>query len=182
MLTYFELMVIFRIQVTDRDLRRVYLAVDAAMEVVGSRLGLDLELARMAGLGVGIDAQLCKGNNARRGQIAVELLATDRVPDQVLDAVQHCRTEAVENMAPLAAALFATECLVLTAWAELEDTDLDRLEPMDLVARIHRRARIRGEPEATRCLQCADKLAVELDVLAERSLAAMRGIRGDLGL
>jgi len=182
-------MVIFRIQVTDRDLRRRYLAVEAAMEDLAPSLGVSVDTARLAGLGVGMDAQLAQGNGARRGEMAVELLGTDRAPRPVLDAVGSCRRDPAETLSPLAAGLYVAEALVLEAWSLLappadpddEPYTLDTLEGLDLVARLRRRARVRGEPEAERVFECADRLDQDPADLAEQTLGSMRRVREDLG-
>jgi hypothetical protein len=99
-----------------------------------------------------------------------------------VNAVVACRRDPVETLTPLAAAAFASETLVLTAWTLVEDESLDNLDSFDLVSRLNRRSRVRGDPAATRCLACADRLSSPLETLAGATLDAMRRIRSDLAL
>lgn len=171
----FELLVIVRGQVTDRALLRRYLAVEAAMEELAADLGLDPSIAALAGLGLGFDAQLCRHNPDRLGEVARELLATEDAPPEVGDAVLAARRSAPESLSALAAALMIAEALVTTVYAELDGEDpLDELSPRAIA--------MKAERAAPRAVAAARARGLALEPLAAHTLAGMRRIRADLGV
>jgi predicted hydrolase (HD superfamily) len=183
-LTRFELYIIVKIQVSDRALRRRQLAVEAAMEELAPALALDPALARLAGLAAGIDAQLCRRNPERRGTVAAEFLVTEGAPTDVVEAVLKCwREPAVERLSRLATALVAAEAIVDVVHAALDAGDrLDDLADAAIAGALRRAAERRGDPAAVRAQSALARLDLDPERAAGLALAAMRRVRGDLGL
>jgi predicted hydrolase (HD superfamily) len=181
----FQLFVIVRNQVSDRDILRRYLAVEAAMEELAPALdGIDVGHARLLGLGACIDAQLCRANPERRGEVAKEILDTEGAPPEVCSAVLACRRDEPEVMTSLAALLLTAEAVVGEIYdvMEVDEAGLDDLESELLAMRIERRAVRRGDEEAKRVLKVLERLGITLERAAVATLAAMRRVREDLRL
>jgi len=183
-LTRFSLFVIVRAQVSDRELLRRSLAVEAAMEELALVAGLDPTLAGLAGLGAGLDAQLCERNPSRRGALAEEMLRTEGAPVEVAAAVRQCWREAdVPALAPLAAALVASHGLIDQIYAVLEtDEKLGFVEAAAVAMTLERKGRRGDEPTAARVLACLARLGVTPAAAAELALRGMDRVREDLQL
>jgi predicted hydrolase (HD superfamily) len=180
----FELFVVVRNQVSDRHLLRRYIAVEAAMEDLAADLGVDAQLAGLAGLGLGFDAQLCRHNPARLGEVARDLMLTEGTPAAAADAVLSARRAMPNELSPLASGLVIAEALVLAIVGELEEpveddddgvaNTIDSLPPRS-IARLVEHANPRAR-------EAAAHLGLELETCAARTLAAMIRVRSDLGL
>jgi hypothetical protein len=165
----FGLYVVIRAQVSDRALRRRYLAIEAIMETLAPSASLDPAMAGLTGLGACIDAQLCRHNDERRGELAEELLLTEGVPAEVATAVRQCyRVDDVERLSPLAALLVAAEGIAESVYEQLELGPLDAAQP--------------GAPASRRAFECLQRLDVDAREASSAGLAAMIRIRGDLKL
>jgi predicted hydrolase (HD superfamily) len=164
----FALWVALRAQVSDRELQRRYLAVEAIMEALAPAAGVDVEHARLAGLGAMADAQLCRHNPERRGEVAEEYLLTEGVPPEVASAVRWCyREDFVDKLSDLACLLAAAEGIADFVHAELAHTPLDDIRP--------------GSPDP-RAAECLDRLGLDPLAAVATALSAMRAIRADLRL
>lgn len=169
MLDRFQLFVIVRNQLSDRAVVRRGLAVEAVMEELAPLAGLDLDAARLAGLGSVVDAQMCAANPDRRGEVAEEYLRTEGAPDAVASAVRQCfREPDASRLSELAALLVAADALVEEIYRELEGERLDDLQPAMAASR--------------RVLDCLDRVGIEPRVAAELALAGVRRVRDDLKL
>jgi predicted hydrolase (HD superfamily) len=179
----FSLVVAFRNQVSDRALRRRYLAVEAVMQALAGSAALDPGLCALAGLGAGFDAQLCSHNPERRGRVAAELLRTEGAPAEVAVAVEQCFRQAdAAALSPLAALLAVADAVVGEIYDRLAEQNLAELDTFDLAHAVERRARRRGEPRARRLLDCAAATRLDLEGAITASVSAMIAIRADLGL
>lgn len=169
MIDRFHLFVILRAQVSDRAVRRRYLAAEAIMTALAEPAGIEPALAGITGLGAMADAQLCAANPDRRGEVAEEFLLTEGVPEAAAAAVRQCYRELdVARLSDLAALLVATEGILDLLYEELEHVSLDE---------------VRASSPGT--MRAAEALArLELDPLDSVAAAidAMRAIREDLEL
>ena len=164
MLDRFQLLLILRNQVSDRALRRRALAVEAVMEQLAPRAGLDVEACRIAGLGCWLDAQMCVANPDRRGALAAEYLATEGAPDDIADAVRQCYRESdVAALSPLAALRVIADAQVGEIYEALADEPPDAMAPVVAAA-----GRVRG---------CLQRLHLAARDVAVDARAAVRGIR-----
>lgn len=169
MLDRFQLFVILRTQVADRAVVRRALAVEAVAEELAPLVDLEVEAARLAALGASIDAQMCRENPERRGEIAEEYLLTEGAPAEVAAAVRQCfREPEVERLSALAMLVVVAEALVDELYAELAEISLDELQP---AVAASRRAR-----------QCLARLDLDALAAAEGALAGVRRVREDLRL
>lgn len=183
MLTRFELFVILRNQVRDRRQVRRSLAVEAVLEEWAPAAGADVETWRLAGLGAGIDAELCEDNPSRRGEVAEELLLTEGASPEVAAAARERLRLRPEEMSPLAAAVAAAEAFVDDVYAAIELGDpLDAIEGFVLARRLVRAAEVRGDEEAIRALACLGRTGLTPERAAELAVAALKRIREDLKL
>lgn len=183
-MTPFELLVVVRIQLRDRALLRRTLALQAAMEALAPEAGLDVTLGSLAGLGAGIDAQLCRKNPGRRGEVAQELLLTEGAPPEVAEAARACwREPRAAALSPLAAALVGAVALVDAVYETVELGEaLDDLEPARVARRVTRRAERRADAGAKRALDALSALGVEPARAAALVVQGMRDARADLDL
>lgn len=182
----FQLFVIVRRQVSDRELLRRYLAVEAAMEEMAQQLGeMPVESARMTGLGACVDAQLCRENPDRRGEVASEILRTEGAPREVCDAVLACRSAEPDTLTPLSAGLLVAEWVVddVHEVMELEEGGLDDVSALVVTRRIARRAARPENAELQRLQQAAlERLGLTLEEAVTATLNAMLRVRDDLRL
>ena len=118
-LSRFELTVILRIQVADRDLIRRAMATEASMEELARTLDADETSWALMGLGSGIDARLCLHNPGRMGEVAAEILATEGASDEVADTVRSRNVVEADDMSLAEAALIVSEACVEQAHAAL---------------------------------------------------------------
>lgn len=168
MLTRFELFVILRNQVADRQVVRRSLAHEAGMEALARLCGADVTMWGMAGLGAAIDAELAAHNPARRGEVARELLLAEGAPAEVADVA---RDRLAEEPAGAAAALVVVEAIAALVFESGFDDDFD--------ARLVAHRLRKRDPRA---VACAARAGVDLDEAAVAVAEAMRAIREDLRL
>jgi predicted hydrolase (HD superfamily) len=171
-LSRFELFVILRNQVGDRRLVRRALALEALLEELGGG-----ERERIAALGVYVDAELCAGNAARRGEVAEELLLTEGAEAELARAV---RERLGQEPSGLAAQLAVGERVVEAIYAALEAGEaLDTLDARALAFHLRRAAEKRGDALAQRTVRLAGE---SLESLFAAALTGMRRVREDLRL
>lgn len=183
MLSRFELFVILRNQVADRRLVRRTLAVEATLEDWAAAAGADAPVWALAGLGAGIDAELCLSNPGRRGEVAEELLLAEGAAPEVAAAARERLKLGPDEMSVLAAAVAAAEAIVDQVHTQLElDGGLDAVDAAAVAFRLRRLAEKRGDEEAIRALACLARTGLPLERAAELAVAALRRVREDLRL
>jgi predicted hydrolase (HD superfamily) len=151
----FDLFLVVRNQLGDRALVRRSLAVEAVMEALARACGGDAELWGLIGLGADIDAALVARNPERRGEVAAQLLRTEGLPAEAVQAVRTFRAGRIADLPPLALALVAASAMV----AHLEEDGPD--------ARMLEHRLRRGEERPREALA-----ALGLDLPAATVLAA----------
>jgi predicted hydrolase (HD superfamily) len=185
-MTPFELLIIARIQIGDRQLVRRYLATQAVMEELAAPLGLDPVLCSLAGLGAGLDARLCAANPERRGEVADEMLRAEGAPAEVAEAVRACfKATELEPLPRLALALIAADALVAAAFdlvSLIEEPSADQLSPRLLAARFERRAAHGGDRGAARGRRALALLELDVARAAACAVDGFQLARTDLGL
>lgn len=185
MLTRFELFVIVRNQVKNRDQVRRALAVEAIMEDLARACGDEPDVWALLGLGAQVDVELCAQNPYRQGALAAELLAAEGAPAAIVAALRSCRHDAPPQLSTSAAALVLAEALAQEIYRALDGSccdTLDTIEPLVVGRRIKRDAQERGDEHAQRTLACAERLGLPLATAAVHAVKAMRRVRGDLRL
>lgn len=181
----FQLFLIVRNQVSDRMLLRRSLAVEATMEEVAPLVpGMDVEHARLVGLGAGIDAQLCRENPGRLGEVASEILDTEGAPAGVCQAVFTRRSIEPERLSLLAAGLFLAEATVdeIYELVDLDEGGLDEVRAMAVSRRLQRGAKHAGKDALRRLEAAVACIGLPLEQIADAALRGMRRVREDLRL
>lgn len=180
--TRFELHVMLRVQLSDRAFMRRTLMVEAIMEAFAAARGDDVETWALAGLGAGLDAQMCQHNPARLGEVAAERLRTEGAPATIADAVRDRLHGDAGALTPLAAGLVVAEGLADAIVHALGGAPELHALPAKAIARAVVRAAERGDAAAARVLAASDRLALPLDEAAALAHAALLAIRQDVRL
>ena len=181
--TPFELAVVVRIQLAHRPTLLHFLAVEAAMEELAATLGISADHARIAGLGLGIDARLCQQNDESLGVIARELLSAEGVEVELVQAIYDARQGDARTLAALPACLAVVDVLVDTANELLEaGFSVDQLAAEHIRGKFTRAARAEGR--VGRAQLAAERLrdahGIDIGALAQAVVAGMATIRDDL--
>ena len=121
--TPFELLVVVRNQLGDKQMLRTYRAMEAAMVALAELQGSNREQAALAGLGCGIDARLCMGNPQRLGVMARELLTTEGVAKEIAESVFLFRQAETRELDALGAQLVVANGVVEQVLLLREDPD-----------------------------------------------------------
>lgn len=177
MLTRFELVIILRIQVSDRTVLREVFAIEAVMEELAARLAPhDVSTWSMTALGAGLDRQLCAQNPAQRGIVAREILLTEGATAEIADAVLAAEKDDVQDLPILSCALLAATAgarAVLAAVQEegrLNDVDDDAV------------ANAFSPDDVRRVLDAMERLGVTVTEIASAARRGAVRVREDLRL
>lgn len=143
---------------------------------------MEVEHARLVGLGAGIDAQLCRANPGRLGEVASEILDTEGAPAEVCQAVVDRRRVEPERLTLLAAGLFVAESMVdeIHELMDLDEGGLDEVRAVAVSRRMQRKAERAGEDAVRRLEAAVARIGVSLEQLADAALRGMRRVREDL--
>jgi putative nucleotidyltransferase with HDIG domain len=169
-------------QVTNQNLRKHMLAVEAVMRALAVRLGQDAELWGLAGLVHDCDYDLTAKDPARHAIVGAEMLEKLGLPPELTHAVK-AHAEKAPRESVLDKALWCvdptTGFIVSSALIRPEK----KLAIVD-VAFIKNRM---GEPRFSRAvnrdqIRSCEALGVPLDEFLQLALDAMKAIAGDMGL
>lgn len=177
-----EALQLVRDNVTNRNIVKHMLAVEAAMRAVARRLGEDEEVWGIAGLLHDLDYDQTKDTPERHGPVTVQMLADAELPVGVADAIlAHNRHKEAET--PLEKALLAvdpaTGLIVAAALMHPEKT-LGACDA-DFVARRFGEKRFAAGANREQIAGCVG-LGLELAEFLGLCLDGMKGVSDELGL
>jgi putative nucleotidyltransferase with HDIG domain len=169
-------------KVSNENLRKHCLAVEAIMRRLAGRLGGDAEQWGLAGLLHDIDYDVVGQDPEKHAVVGGEWLAEKGLPAEVVEAVKGHNDKAPRTT-PMAKALFAVDPTsgFITACALIHKDK--KLAPIDLAFMQKRFKEKRFAARASRegMAACAE-LGLGLDDFLSESLAAMKDIADELGL
>jgi uncharacterized protein len=179
-----RILAIVEAHVASENLRRHMLATEAIMRGVAQRLGADVDLWGLAGLGHDLDSEATEDDFTKHGLLAADTLRDLGLPAEAVHAVSaHNEATGVAMESPFDVALFAADQLsgLITAAALVRpDKDLAGVSVKSLRKRFRETAFARGvhRDAIARCVE----LGLELDEFMGIGLTAMQGIAPELGL
>jgi uncharacterized protein len=171
-------------RVANENLRRHMLAAEAIMRALAARLGEDVDVWGLAGLGHDLDAEETGDDAARHGAVAAEVLRRLGMPEEAAHAVAaHNPDTGVVATERIDVALVAADQLsgLITAAALVRpDKDLAGVKIKSVRKRYREGAFARGVDRES-IARCED-LGLELDEFFALGLGAMQAIAPELGL
>lgn len=179
-----SVLAVLRERVANENLRRHMVATEAIMRAVAGRLGEDVDVWGLAGLGHDLDAEETADDFTRHGAESAELLRGLGLPDEAVHAVAaHNPATGIAAESPLDIALLAADQLsglITAATLVRPDKDLTQVKLKSVRKRYREGAFARGvDREAiARCTA----LGLDLDEFLAVGLEAMQGAAAQLGL
>lgn len=171
-------------KLTNKNLQKHTLAVEAIMRGLARRFGADEEEWGLAGLLHDIDYEDTKGDPARHSLVGGEELAQLGLSEQVVDAVKaHNGYHGIPRTTLMSKALHAADPLSGLVVAAALVSPAKKLAAIDgafVMNRFGERSFARGADRDT--IRCCSELDMQLDEFVEMGVTAMQAIAADLGL
>jgi len=171
--------------VTNRNLRKHILAVEAVMRRLAERLGQDPDRWGLAGLLHDVDYDMTKDSPERHSMVGADMLAEKGLDEEIVEAVRaHNDYHGLPRRTLMAKALYAADPLtglIVAAVLVSPGKKLSAIDTEFILNRFKEKAFARGarrEPMLT----CKDELGLELEEFVGLGLEAMQGIHEELGL
>ncbi len=183
-LTREQALYLMRERLSNINLQKHTLAVEAIMRRLARHFGADEELWGLAGLLHDIDYEATKDEPARHSLVAADELAAMGLPPDVVQAVRvHNHYHGIARQTEMDKALHAADPLSGLIVAAALVSPSKRLAAIDvpfIVNRFGEKSFARGADRDT--IRCCSELGLELDEFVALALEAMQSISGDLGL
>ena len=177
-----EALALMRERVQEPNLQNHMLAAEAVMRSLALRFGEDTEVWGLAGLVHDLDYNETVNDFPRHGFVTADILRDLDVPTEVLNAVvSHAGHRPRETL--LDKALYAADPvtgLIVAAALIRPEKRLEPVEARNLRKRFKEKQFARGA-DREQIRSCED-LGLTLDEFLELSLAAMKGVAGEIGL
>jgi putative nucleotidyltransferase with HDIG domain len=170
---------------TEEVLIKHSLATEAVMQALARHLGHDPEQWGIAGLLHDLDYDATKEDPARHTLVTEEILRTQQVDEEIIDAIKAHNAEALRRARekPFHFAVICAESitgLIVATALVYPDKKLSSVKPTSVLKRIKEKGFARGvNREGIR--EC-EKLGLSLEEFAVLSLMAMQEIHEQLGL
>lgn len=179
-----EALALMRAKLSNKNLQKHTLAVEAIMRRLASRLGQDEELWGLVGLLHDIDYEETKGDPERHSLVGADQLEALGLPAQVVYAVRvHNERHGLPRLSTLDRALHAADPLsglIVAAALVTPKKRLDAIDGQFLLHRFGEKSFARGADRD--CIRRCSELGLELEEFLSLGLAAMQSISGELGL
>jgi len=165
------------------------LATEAVIQALARRLGHDPEQWGIAGLLHDLDYDATKGDPARHTLVTEEVLRTQEVDEEIIDAIKARNAEALRRVREkpfhfaVTCAESITDLIVATALA-YPDKKISNIKPSSVLKRMKEKGFAQGGVSRTGIREC-EKLGPNLEECAMLNLTARQGgvhIHGQLGL
>jgi len=171
-------------QVSNVNLRKHMLAVEAVMRALARRLGEDEELWGLAGLLHDVDYDHTKDDPQRHSLLGAEMLAERGVDPRIVQAVRvHNEVHGLPRETRLDQALYATDPLtgLIIAGALIrKPSKLSRVTSEFILNRYKEKGFARGASREQ--IATCQELGLTLEEFVTIGVEAMQGISDDLGL
>lgn len=171
--------------ITNPNLKKHLVAVEALMRALARKFKQDEELWSMAGLLHDLDWELTKDNPTRHSIMSAEILTEAGFPAEIVNAVKvHNFVHNIEPQTMLEKALYATEeitglivaCALVTPNKKLSEVTVERV-----LKKFKEPSFARGVNREI-ILKCEPYLGITLEELTQIALTAMLEISDQLGL
>jgi putative nucleotidyltransferase with HDIG domain len=182
MMTRDEALELVMASVSNANLVKHMLAVEAVMKKLAARLGEDEQTWTLAGLLHDLDYDSTAKNPSRHGLLTAEMLSGKDLPPSVTQAIQ-CHAGHCEPTSMMDKALVATDPLtgLIVAAALMHPTKkLSNVEAGFVMNRFREKGFARGANRDQ--IQSCDSLGLELEEFVALGLEAMSEIDSELGL
>lgn len=171
-------------QVSNRNLRKHMLAVEAVMRALARHLGEDEDLWGLTGLLHDVDYDHTKDDPQRHSLLGAEMLAERDVDPRIVQAVRaHNEAHGLPRETQLDRALYAVDPLtglIIAAALIRKPSKLARVDPDFVLNRYKEKGFARGANREQ--IASCEELGLTLDEFVSIGLEAMQGIANDLGL
>lgn len=179
-----QALALMRDRLSNTNLQKHTLAVEAIMKRLARHFGADQEVWGLAGLLHDIDYESTKGDPARHSLEAADELAAMGLPPDVVQAVRvHNHHHGLARETEMERALHAADPLSGLIVAAALVSPARRLSAVDVpfvVNRFGEKSFARGADRDT--IRCCSELGLELEQFVALALEAMQAISGELGL
>ncbi|HHY93439.1 MAG TPA: HDIG domain-containing protein [Firmicutes bacterium] len=179
-----EALALMRRHVTDKNLRKHTLAVEAVMKALAGRLGEDEKKWSLAGLLHDIDYEETKDDPQRHSMVGADMLAQAGVDPEVVEAVRaHNEAHGLPRPTRMGKALYCCDPLtglIVAAALIHPDKKLASIDSEFVLKRFHEKAFARGANRDT--IRACSDLGLDLEEFIDIGLRAMQGIAPELGL
>lgn len=171
-------------KLTNKNLQKHTLAVEAIMRRLARHFGEDEELWGLAGLLHDIDYEETKADPARHSLVGGAELEALGLPAEVVAAVKaHNHYHGLPRDTVMSKALFAADPLsglIVAAALISPEKKLSAIDAAFVMNRFGEKSFARGADRDT--IRCCSELGLELSDFVAMGVEAMQGIAGELGL
>ncbi|MDQ7794288.1 MAG: HDIG domain-containing protein [bacterium] len=180
-----EALALVKSRLTNKNLFKHTLAVEAVMRRLARHFGEDEDFWGLAGLLHDIDYDETRDDPDRHSQVGADLLAAQGLPTELVDAVRaHNERHGLSRATRMARALYTADPLTGLIVAAALISPSRRLTGIDagfVLNRFGERAFARGaNREVIRA--CETELGIGLEEFVALGLEAMQAIAGEIGL
>ncbi len=179
-----EAVALMRRHLTNKNLRKHTLAVEAVMRALAKRLGEDEDRWGLAGLLHDIDYEETKDQPERHSMVGANMLAEIGVDADIVEAVRaHNEIHGVPRESAMSKALYCADPLtglIVAAALIHPEKKLAAIDAPFVLHRFGEKAFARGANRDT--IRACSELGLELDEFVDIGLQAMRDISPELGL
>lgn len=179
-----EALSLMQCKLTNKNLQKHTLAVEAIMRHLAVRFDADVEEWGLAGMLHDIDYEETKADPARHSLVGGDELAALGLPTAIVDAVRaHNGYHGLPRTTMLAKALYAADPLsglIVAAALVSPAKKLAAIDAAFVMNRFGERSFARGADRET--IKCCADLGIELDDFVAIGVTAMQEVAADLGL
>jgi putative nucleotidyltransferase with HDIG domain len=179
-----EALALVKQRLTNKNLFKHALAVEAVMRGLARRLGADEERWAMAGLLHDLDYEETKGDPASHSLLSAELVQQLGFDDEIVAAVRsHNEYHGLPRETDMAKALYAADPLtglIVAAALIAPEKSLGAIDTQFVLNRFGERSFARGANRDQ--IRSVAELGLELDEFVTLGIESMQGIAQELGL
>lgn len=159
------------------------LACEACMRALAARLGHDVDLWGLAGLVHDLDLDICNGDMECHALVGAQVLEEAGAPAEVVHAVlAHNNKVPRENLMDRALWVVDPTTGFITAAALIRPSRSTRDLTVSSIRKRMKDKRFAAAVDRGQMLSCTDEIGVDPETFLGICLAAMDGIRANLGL
>lgn len=184
-MTYEQALRLLKQNLSNQNLIKHCLAVEAVMRALAQRFSEDQEKWALAGLLHDIDYEKCQDDMGQHSLLGAEMLSQAGLPQDICQAVKvHNEAHGEPPQSLMDKALFVVDPLtglIVAAVLVLPSRKLADLKPESVLKRFGEKSFARGANREI-IIQCETLLNLSLEDFIKVSLKAMQGIAAGLGL
>ena len=178
-----EALDLLKSRLTNKNLVKHCLSVEACMRALAARLGHDADLWGLAGLVHDLDLDICNGDMECHALVGAQVLEEAGAPAEVVHAVlAHNNKVPRENLMDRALWVVDPTTGFITAAALIRPSRSTRDLTVFSIRKRMKDKRFAAAVDRGQMLSCTDEIGVDPETFLGICLAAMDGIRANLGL